>query len=284
MASVQQGNGVEATNAPNCNLHYESLLSGAASTAVEYTLIGESADPAASVDQVIVVNCSVAQLNSVLTYTGNWLPGAAANGVRGADGEQPYPTCATNFDALADAASAGSDLAAEFKQITTTGSAPFTLEDDSGDSTLWKMQSYFVSPDYAFTDNPTSTNGVTATLLNSIPGESVKKVEVKSLTVTPLVDIVAPVKNDAVQALELFKQADAAGKIPGAGVTAFIAGDSITFYVDYALSKTKKYLLDASTVNLAKFTINGETVPIVAGDELASTRSVRIGWQFRATA
>jgi hypothetical protein len=285
MATVQQGNGIEAVTGVNCNLHYEQVLSGTASTLAEYTLIGESADPATSVDQVIVVDCTVANLNSVLSYTGNWVSGASANGVNAVDGTQPYPTCEVDFTELAAAASLGSNLALEFGKISTTGNFPFLMTDDSGDNTLWKMQSYFTSPDYVFTDNATSTSGVAAALLNGIPGESVKKVEVKNLTVMALSQVVASAATDAEEALELFKQADAAGKIPGGGDTAFVAGDSITFYVDYALSKGKKFILDPEAeATKAKFTINGQSVAITDGDELASTKTVRIGWQFRAQA
>lgn len=291
MATVQHGNGVESSNAPNCNLQHESVFAASAAQGVTYTLIGETAEPQADVDQVIVVDCSVPALNSVLKYTGVWA--GNANGVNAVDGEQEYPTCTTDFAALAAAASAGSNVAEMFTALDNSGSNTVLFTDDSGDATLWTMQSYFMNPaSYPFNYNATSTNNVDAALLNSIPAESVKKVENKSLVVDALSAIVAPATSDGINALELFKQADAAGKIPGVapasagtvGSTAFIAGDSITIYVDYTLTKTKTFSLDAASGEAAKFTINGETVAIVAEDTLSASKTVRIGWQFKASA
>jgi hypothetical protein len=283
MATVQQGNGVEPTAAPNCNLHHEAIFSASAASGVSYTLIGESANPAATVDQVIVVDCTVAELNSVLTYEGNWA--GDANGVDAVDGVQPYPTCSTDFALLAQAAGARSNLEDTFNAKDTSGAATVTFEDNSGDNTLWTLQSYFMNPaSYPFLSSLTSAGGVAENLLNDIPAESVKSIVTDSLTVTPMADIVAPAVNDAANALELFKQADAAGKIPGGGATAFTAGDSITLYVDYALSKEKTFKLDAASGALAKFTINGQAVPVANNDKLTSTASIRIGWQFRAKA
>ena len=284
MATVTHGSPPPPPAAPvNCNLHHESVFSASASEGVSYTLIGETANPAATVDQVIVVDCTVAELNSVLTYEGNWA--GDANGVDAVDGVQPYPTCSTDFALLAQAAGARSNLEDTFNAKDTTGAAVVTFEDNSGDNSLWTLQSYFMNPaSYPFSSAPTSTGGVTASLLNGIPAESVKSIVTDALTVTPMADIVAPAVDDAANALELFKQADAAGKIPGGGITAFVAGDSITLYVDYALSKEKTFKLDAASGALAKFTINGQTVAITDNDKLTSTASVRIGWQFRAKA
>ena len=92
-------------------------------------------------------------------------------------------------------------------------------------------------------------------------------------------------KNDYVR--QLFEQAAAAGKIDiGSHGTKFVDGDSITLYVLYTMTRTKKFLLDevqgaGESGTAPAFKPLGLTTAIVDGELLQSNpQSVLVAWQF----
>jgi hypothetical protein len=146
-----------------------------------------------------------------------------------------------------------------------------------------------------------SPNEIPAAALNSIPAESVKNVEVGALAADSLESAVTRDYNTKVwqkagllasgtkdeSALQLFKQADAAGKVDTAVQgTKFVDGDSLTLYVLYTLTRTKKFILDEdstpdSSTTTPGFTPLGLSKAIADGELLESEPlHVLIAWQF----
>jgi len=259
----------------------------------DITLLGET-EGALNPDQTIQVSVSVAQLNDILKYSSQW---TAGYGPTGASGEQPLPNPTVNFHdvAVSERAVALQNL---FKAPGPTGSAAPTMTDDAADNTLKTLQNYFVNDSFSWNAQDDS-NTISAANLNAIPAENVTSVDIQAITCESLEDVLpGAADNEDVAdhpqgqmdyARDLFEQAVAAGKVPGGGITAFVAGDSVTVYVTYNLVKSKTFLLDdeqgsQSVNNVAKFKIAGTDIEVPNATVLSGTATRTIAWQFKAVA
>jgi hypothetical protein len=272
------------------HLYYQHTFSAAAAMNTDITLLGEDND-AKTPDQLIMVNVSPAQLNSILSYSSQWTAGA---GPTGAAGDQPTPDPKVNFNDVATSTRAVA-LQNLFKAAGSAGDANPTMTDDSGDSSLETLQNYFVN--LSFSWNLKDDAGVVdATDLNAIPAENVTKVEIGAITSDTLAQVLPGAKDgdtyvadhpagEEDYARDLFEQAVAAGKAPAGGVTNFEVNDSVTVYVTYNLAKTKTFLLDTvQDSGTAKFRIAGTDIEVGNSTVLSGTASVTIAWQFKAVA
>ena len=352
MATTNHGNdpvtGVTGSGPNSCNLYYQDpTLSANATEAIDLTLIGQQDVQPLTPDEVIVVKVSPYALGDSLVYASQWTgPITTTAGVQGSDAvngsAQSYPQVVFRPKVLVDNALVASQSTAlgRFLALDTDAKAEYKFTDDSGDNSLWTLQSYFANTPFVFT-NP---------LLAQIPAESVKSVTVSKLSTAPLTvgnnaklgatnftaseaasnimpDYVSsttgfgatPAAND--YALDLFQQADAAGKVAywqvatGAAGTSgsttavpasageglgnavgafsqvkFVAGDSITVYVTYNMIKTKEFHLDAPSAlggpGTAKYTLtaaDGSVINVEDGVQMESSpASVVIAYQFMA--
>ena len=302
----------------DCNLYWQlPSLAAAASNKTTLTVIGQTQNPLTP-DQVIVVKVPLADFKEALVYKSNWVAPQDGSTV---PGEQPYPDLIFNPIKLADAGLRDAQsLSAEGRfllvEAEPTLAAPVFV-DDGGDSSLWTLQAYFMNSEFEFGAN---------SLISSIPVESVKNVEVGSLTVDVLSGTGHPTElfekggnvlsatyewttgADEHFVLDLFKQAEAAGKVkeatpnasgpPTSTATAsndhagysqleFVANDSVTIYVTYNMVKSREVKLDdAVGGGVPKFviTIGGVATEFTGANksENSGTTPVTIAYQFVA--
>jgi hypothetical protein len=335
---------------PNvCNLYYQDEgLSSQASQSIELTLIGETETNPKTPDEVIVVKLTAAALGDALVYKSNWQgPITTSGGFEGSNNvsnsSQKYPTVVFRPKVLVDNAkqlNGNSTALGRFLAIDTDAKAKYEFTDDSGDNSLWTLQSYFANEPFTYTDGNAAT-------LSQIPAESVKSVAMTAISAVPLTtdfratngasnfvaksgsvlppsilsttpsNATSPSTNDYV--LDLFQQADAAGKVAywsvatnSDGTTgsttataasssegipsgssasdysrvSFVSGDSLTVYVTYNMTKTKTFKLDSAPSSNAKYQIlgsNGTMVNVANNHTMTSdVRDVVIAYQFMA--
>ena len=269
-------------------LNFQRPHAATVSQEVEITLIGTEI-PSESAAQTIVVKVAAADLNNAFTV----MPAAGwdlADLTATADGVQAYPAVTFSPPALLVGAGVlGSTVVADFEALYSTGKV-----DDSG--VAYKTLQDYISeiPNSEFTSSD---------LLSSIPVEAVRGVDNIDLTInnsisalfvdqveTALtVDTELPATS---YALRLFAQAVGAGKVSAAGSGNnvqfnFAVDDSISLFVDYSLTKTRKYLLDGNHA-AAKFTIAGieiDTTPVTGNNiETSSVVAKRVEFKFTAVA
>ena len=340
--------GVAGSGPNSCNLYYQDPnLSSTASQSIELTLIGETETQPLTPDEVIVVKLPAADLGDALVYKRNWQgPITTSGGFEGSsnvnDSSQKYPSVVFRPAVLARSSKVSGDSTAlgRFLAIDPDSRAKYEFTDDSGDNSLWTLQSYFANEPFTYSDANAAT-------LSQIPAESVKSVDMTAITAQPLtIDAratqgatnfsaaITTVLPDAIPsttaasasapaagdfALDLFQQADAAGKVaywevttnangttgastaataesdlglPNGAVLAdyskvsFVAGDSVTVYVTYNMTKTKSFKLDGASGADAKYQItgsNGSVVNVANNHSMTSdVRSVVIAYQFMA--
>ena len=307
---------IDNTVTSDCNLYWQLPLSASASNTTTLTVIGQTENPL-SPDEVIVAHVPLSHMKESLIFKSNWV--APKDGAT-VPGSQEYPDVQFNPLELVNFQHLENTLSAEGRFLSvdpapTVAAPPFT--DDSGDNALWTLQAYFMNSEFTFTN----------TVIGQIPAESVKKVEAGALTSdvlsrTGLPDALVPGSNilsapyiwapgaqDSDFALDLFKQADAAGKVRAATVNPlggaptsaadassvrgysqvdFKLNDSITIYVTYAMTKTKKVSLDDAGEN-QKFQITTASgvVEFTGGDnneEVSTATNVTVAYQFVAVA
>jgi len=288
------------------NLFYKDTFSASATQELDITVLGETATPQTP-DEVIVQYVDLGDLNGVMSYTGTW---SAGQGPTGGAGEQPVPHITVDFTPLLDQAELEHEMGALFRKLFAAGDSGCGTDDSkplmrdySGDATLWPIQTYFTNASFDYQGKSGLLTGLSAAVLNSIPAEAVTKVEVQDLSCTTLnvavngnlnqnknkeylsTSIDLTKKDDYVR--QLFEQAAAAGKIDiGSHGTKFVDGDSITLYVLYTMTRTKKFLLDevqgeGESGTAAAFKPLGLTTAIVDGETLESNpQSVLVAWQF----
>jgi hypothetical protein len=352
MATTNHGNdpvtGVAGSGPNPCNLYYQDPnLSSAASQSLELTLIGEEETQPLVPDEVIVVKLPAASLGDALVYKSNWQgPITTSGGFEGSnnvsDSSQKYPKVVFRPKVLVDNAKQTNNSTAlgRFLALDQDSKAQYLLSDDSGDNSLWTLQSYFANEPFTYSDANAAT-------LSQIPAESVKSVDMTAIMAQPLTMDAravsgatnfsaaatsvlpaaipsttaagsnAPDANDF--ALDLFQQADAAGKVAYWNVTtdangttgsttaavasssegvpageatesyskvSFVAGDSVTVYVTYNMTKTKSFKLDGASGADAKYQItgsNGTVVNVANNHSMTSdVRNVVIAYQFMA--
>jgi hypothetical protein len=349
MATTNHGNdpvtGVVGNGSNSCNLYYQDPnLSSTAAQALELTLIGETESPLTA-DEVIVVKVPVSALRDSLVYKKTWAGPVitTTTGVEGTDAvngsQQSYPFAVFRPKVLVDAASNTNSSTAlgRFLKLDPDAKAQYMFTDDSGDNSLWTLQSYFANEPFTYSDANAAT-------LSQIPAESVKSVVMTAISAKPLVtsakatlgasnfsalpsavvpnfiksttaNASSPAQND--YALDLFQQADAAGKVAywynytdsngtvggssaptvtsGFGLegssadyrqVSFVEGDSITLYVTYNMTKTKSFKLDGASGADAKYQIMGSNGTVVNVDNnhsmTSDVRNVVIAYQFMA--
>jgi hypothetical protein len=334
----------------SCNLYYQDPnLAANASEALDLKLIGQRDSQPLTPDEVIVVKVSAADLGDALVYKSNWTgPKTTTAGVEGSNAvngsDQYYPQVVFRPKVLVDGAlvGGGSTALGRFLELDRSAKAEYKFTDDSGDNSLWTLQSYFANTPFVFT-NP---------LLAQIPAESVKSVAVNKLATKPLTagakatqgatnftavggdaiigDYIArtTAEEDASvgpeagdYALDLFQQADAAGKVAywqvstgASGTTGsttataasssvglagqtsdyskvkFVSGDSITLYVTYNMTKTKTFYLDVpssmggpGTAQFKLTAADGSVINVADGVSMdSSPASVVVAYQFMA--
>ena len=288
------------------NLFYKDTFSASATQELDITVLGETATPQTP-DEVIVQYVDLGDLNDVMSYTGTW---SAGQGPTGGAGEQPVPHITVDFTPLLDQAELEHEMGALFRKLFAAGDSGCGTDDSkplmrdySGDATLWPIQTYFTNASFDYQGKSGLLTGLSADVLNSIPAEAVTKVEVQDLSCTTLkvavngdldqnknkeylsTSLDLTKKNDYVR--QLFEQAAAAGKIDiGSHGTKFVDGDSITLYVLYTMTRTKKFLLDevqgeGESGTAAAFKPLGLTTAIVDGETLESNaKQVLVAWQF----
>lgn len=266
-------------------LNFQRPHSATVSQEVQITLIGEEI-PSETADQTLAIKVGAADLVSAFTVT----PAAGwdlADLTASADGVQAYPAVTFSPPALLTAAfNNGSTVVADFQALESTGKV-----DDNG-------APYSTLQDYIATMN---NNLFTSVLLNSIPVEAVRTVNNVDLTISGSISALFVDQTDAAlttdtslpsdkYALHLFAQAVGAGKVSSAGAGHnvqfdFAVGDSVSLFVDYTLTKTRKYLLDGN-VTAAKFTIGGIQIDTTVGtgnnSETSSALSKRVEFKFTA--
>jgi hypothetical protein len=357
MATTNHGNdpvtGVAPPgNPPNpCNLYYQDTgLTSTASQAIDLTLIGETETNPLTPDEVIVVKLPASALGDALIYDSHWTgPITTSGGFEGSNNisnsSQKYPKVVFRPKVLVDNAkvtASTSTALGRFHALDPDYKAQYTFTDDSGDTSLWTLQSYFANEPFTYSDANAAT-------LSQIPAESVKSVEMTKISAQSLTsgaraiqgatnfvtsevavlddsiasntapDANSPEAND--YPLDLFQQADAAGKVaywqvtttvngtsgsssatPASNATgipagyslgdfskvSFVAGDSITVYVTYNMTKTKTFKLDGASGADAKYQItgsNGTVVNVANNHSMTSdVRNVVIAYQFMAEA
>jgi hypothetical protein len=248
-------------------------------------------------DEVIVQYVSLADLNSVMSYTGTWNPN------QGPTGESGYnlPDITVDFTPLLNVADGTGEMGEVFRKTFTGGDVgPSTdpslplMRDYSGDASVWPIQTYFTNMSFNYSGTTSLPNSIDESVLNSIPIESITNVNTLPLTCESLKRAVNGendvfkekiyIYSDSSQqnqfVRQLFEQAAAAGKIDTTTqVTNFLDGDSITIYVEYEMSKTKKFLIDG--VGGDPFKPLGLDINISNGEILESGKKiVMVGWQF----
>jgi len=352
MATTNHGNdpvtGVAGSGPNPCNLYYQDPnLSSTASQSIELTLIGQTDTQPLTPDEVIVVKLPAAALGDALVYKSNWQgPITTSGGFEGSDNVndsyQKYPKVVFRPKVLVDNAklTANKSALGRFLALDPDSKAKYEFTDDSGDNSLWTLQSYFANEPFTYSD-------AHAAQLSQIPAESVKSVDMTAITAQPLTvdaravsgatnfsaamtsvlpasiasttlaSASAPDAGDF--ALDLFQQADAAGKVAywvvdktnasTTGVTgstsaapassseglqgdaafskvSFVAGDSVTLYVTYNMTKTKSFKLDGASGADAKYQItaaDGTVVDVANNHSMTSdVRNVVIAYQFMA--
>ena len=352
MATTNHGNdrvtGVAGSGSNPCNLYYQDPnLSSTASESIELTLIGQADVQPLTPDEVVVVKVPYSALGDALVYKSNWTGmSTTSGGVEGSnavDGSsQKYPTVVFRPKVLVDnAKQVGSSTAlGRFLALDKDAKAQYQFTDDSGDTSLWTLQSYFANEPFTYSD-------ANAMDLSQIPAESVKSVAVTAISAQSLTSgaravsgaanftpAMNPVLPDYIAsttapssrspatgdfALDLFQQADAAGKVaywsvvtdsngttgsttaaqasestglPGGATpsqfskVSFVAGDSVTLYVTYNMTKTKTFKLDGASGADAKYQItgsHGDVVNVANNHSMTSdVRNVVVAYQFMA--
>jgi Fibronectin type III domain len=273
-------------------LNFERPHAASVSQEVDITLIGTTV-PMETADETLQINVPASALNAAFDVT-------AADGwditdlTAPVDGHQSYPRVVFTPGSLLSAASAaGSTVVSDFEALNSTNKV-----DD-------KAVPYATLQDYMSrisNSNYKDKDGNDRNLLSEIPIELVRSVQNVALTIAAgqsISDLFAPQDDAAVTAdttvpadawaLQLFEQAAGAGKVSkGADQSTvllnFVADDSISLFVDYTLSKTRKYLLEGYTT-AAKFNIAGVEIDTTSGtgnNEEHATDNKRVEFKFTA--
>jgi hypothetical protein len=262
---------------------------------VEITVIGNEIPSEDTEDQTIVVKVTAQSLKDAFAVTPapNW---SLSDLTSPTDERQAYPAVTFTPSVLLDSASndLNSTVIQRFEAHASTGNKD---DSDNGGANFSSLQDYIANMDNAGFTNP---------LLNRIPVEAVRSVNNVDLviqngkTIAELFEVEADeaITTDTqppadAYALRLFAQAVGAGKVSAGTSQAvqfdFVVGDSISLFVDYTLTKTRRYLLDDNT-EARRFTIGGVTLvtsgtsPAPNNVETSTPVSKRVEFKFYAVA
>lgn len=254
-------------------LHYTRLdYAASASQTTTVTLAGESSGAPLVADMMIQVPC--ANLGNFLTWSGAYSSVLKDNQL-----EKSYPLVKLDTPAMA-AQAAVIDNRFRDKDYDSL------VEPNANVETL---QGIFKNATWVYTTKVFEDA--------DLPIEAVVAVENGSLTATTLSGALGPFDQSSdgnSHPVNLFEQCLAAGKIPaaqlnpadGIGSPVFLTDDSISLYVTYTITKTRKFQVDSDVNNsgVASITVGGVTISDGAPQEEEAdpiTRVVR--WKFTQT-
>jgi hypothetical protein len=214
-------------------LHYQSVYTENVSQRTDITLAGQTDQAPVVPDFTITLSVSKAQLDSALTWTGDYVSADFASARA-----ESFPT--VSFDVASLIALHG-PVEADFSDVTKDNLA-------GANSSVLTLQGRFKQITSAFT-------GISAWTPANVPLEAVLKVVNNPLsgnTLSQTLTNPSPSSAKDSHPVSLYEQAIAADKTkPAAGVVPagadFAAGDSISVYIDYTLAKTRRYIMDTAT-------------------------------------
>ena len=252
-------------------LHYtRSDYVATASQTTTVTLAGETSDAPLVADMTIEVPCS--NLGSFLSWSGAYSSTLKDNQL-----VKAYPLVKLDTPAMALAAQSIDD---EFRDVNADKLT------STGNTTVDTLQGIFKNATWVY---PTKVF-----LDAELPIEAVIAVDNGVLTATELSAALGSADESDAQGshpVDLFEQCLAAGKIPaaqlnpadGSGSPVFAAGDSMSLYVTYTITKTRKFEVDADVQNtgVASITVGGVTISRGAAAEEVADAEVRVvRWKF----
>lgn len=253
------------------NLHYiRPDYAASASQTTTVTLVGETSNAPLVADMTIEVPSG--DLGRFLTWSGAYSSVLQNNQL-----VKAYPTVTLNTPAMAAVALS---IDEEFRDVTVD-----TLTSNGNDN-VHTLQGIFKNASWVY--------GTKVFEDADLPIEAVVQVENGALTATTLSGALGLADSSSVEnshPVNLFEQCLAAGKIPavqlsnsdGIGRPTFATNDSISLYVTYTITKTRKFQVDTDVQNsgVASITVGGKTINAGAPQEEVAdpiTRVVR--WKF----
>lgn len=258
---------------PAAELHYKDTFAGAASQTTIVTLAGETAVGPLSPDLTIGVS---ANLSGLVSYSGAYSSSTIDSVL-----VTTYPTVAIDHTVLTSHAAA-QDLEFLDKDLDLMTAA---------NSSVSTLQGLFKTLDWTYVTQ----------VFGELPVEAVTNVVFGTITATTLVDCLADTASvggfsSSVQGsapVNLFEQCLAAGKISSttlsdvnsSGSAAFSTGDTVSIYVTYSLTKTRKFIPDSdvSSGGSAKFTLGGVTITGDGQEQESEVYERIVRWKFIQT-
>lgn len=274
----------------SADLSYNKVFSGTVTQQTDITVLGESGSTQ-SPDHTVVINVSQTEIKKLLAYSSKWNPATTDQ-----EGEQPLPDIKMPLSHA---------ISAKLNKVT----ADMKMAQMNGDF------SGLASGDRVFLDDNGTTHPafpqhlLDAAFTGSIFDTTIPKVAIRAIDeAEPTVENLASTLGDldtltgdsnTKHAMEaLFEQAVAAGRVTssdgehylggGYKCPSFVAGDSITVYVNYSLIKTRSYTVDSSKTEFSSLraaivgvTVNGvsfsvDTSSIETSDPLSKLYAFKL--------
>jgi len=236
-------------------LYYQSVFDETISQQTDIKLAGETDDAPVTATDTITLSVSVEQLNSALTWTGNY---TAEDRVTAR--AEAFPEVTFDLHGLFAGSTDGPTVSADFSDVTKDKLGGANFEVDTLQGKFKKITSDFT--------------GISAWVPANIPLEAVVKVVNNPFVGSTLADtLLSPGASSAAGShpVTLYEQAVAADKTKDGGAD-FAPGDSISVYVRYNLEKTRAYTLDGIDGTAGRYLIAGMAVG--AGSESASVEKI----------
>jgi hypothetical protein len=286
------------------DMFYDLNFEATAAQKVTLTVLGES-NAAKSPDDVIEVSVTAAEMAGLLAVQSGW---QAPQDGRFVAGEQPYPDLTLSFSGVSSKITAVDTKLRVFTDAAgvVATDCVFGPEGDILSTDNKNLQSYFLSKVFDYSADADKD-------LLSIPPEAIKLVEQADLTG---VSVLATVLSDGAGAQvpyndpmtsdldrkksirALFEQAVGASKwksnavadggVSTGGAWEFVPNDSMTFYINYSLTKTRTYKPDADVLSLtsgaARFKIPGSGVELTGETDVDGIASALIALKFKVVA
>lgn len=235
------------------------------------TLAGETSDAPLVADMTIEVSC--ADLGSFLTWSGAYSSTLKDNQL-----VKAYPQVKLDTPAMAAAAQ---PIDTEFRDKDAD------LLTSTGNTAVQTLQGIFKNAAWVYASKVFEDA--------DLPIEAVVAVENGALTATTLAAALGSADESSAESshpVDLFEQCLAAGKIPaaqlnpadGSGRPTFAPGDSMSLYVTYTITKTRKFELDSvGKDSTASITVGNKTLS--AAEEEEADPIVRVvRWKFNQNA
>jgi len=264
-------------------------FSTSASETNTYTVFGETITPD-SADQTLVVSVPLASLKSLLTVGNGWSDNVLAK-IKA--GEQIFPTLNLSLAGAHDELVA---IDTPLRAFSDSEDKPMFGDSVSAPKDKKSLQAYLHDPAEMTSDDATKD------WLLSIPSIAIRKTEVSQQQAQALEEVIPPVEvlNSATEVSPssvagsvrgLFEQMVNANKVnSNDGSLDLVAGDSISFFVNYSLAKSYSYQIDtevsstAGTIGAANFTIGGTAYSLpTTGLTATASATKKMKWMFVAT-